>query len=76
MSVYEHARNTFAVIGLLFTSGVIGLISWHVIVAVRRFRANRTVRANERAKAKAPAETPSHELDEIGYESLGVHREV
>lgn len=53
MTVYEHARNVFAIIGLLATSGVIGLVGWHAVVAFRRFRANRPARLRERAIAAA-----------------------
>ncbi len=61
MTVYEHASNAFAVIGLLATSGIIGLIGWHAVVAFRRFRANRPARLRERAMAavrKAPIPSP------------------
>ena len=61
MTLYEHARNAFAIIGLLTTSGVIGLVGWHAVVAFRRFRANRPARLRERAIAavrKAPIPSP------------------
>lgn len=71
MTLYEHARNVFAVIGLLTTSGLLGLIGWHAVVAIRRFRANRAVRENERARARVQPARMTDELD-VGYESLGV----
>ena len=71
MTLYEYARNVFAVIGLLTTSGLIGLVGWHAVVAIRRFRANRAVRVSERARARVQPERLTDELD-VGYESLGV----
>lgn len=71
MSIYETARNGFAIIGLLTTSGLLGLIGWHAVVAIRRFRANRAVRENERARARVQPARLTDELD-VGYESLGV----
>ncbi len=68
MSIYETARNGFAIIGLLTTSGLIGLIGWHAVVAIQRFRANRPVRLRERAIAavrNAPIPSP------LGDDSFG-----
>lgn len=70
MTIYEHARNVFAVIGLLAMSGLIGLVGWHAVAAVRRFRASRDARANERAKALVQAEPASK--DPYGDEPLGI----
>lgn len=68
MSIYEHARNVFAIIGLLATSGFIGLVGWHAVAALRRRRATRL---SERTKAQVRSQSTFNELD-IGYESLGV----
>lgn len=71
MSIYETTRNVFAVIGLMTASGIIGLVGWHAVVAIQRFRANRALRENARAKARVQSARLVDEA-EIGYESLGV----
>lgn len=59
MSIYETARNGFAIIGLLTTSGLLGLIGWHAIAALRRRRATREARLSERLKARVQAQPAS-----------------
>lgn len=70
MTLYEHARNAFAIIGLLATSGVIGLVGWHIATALRRRRATREARLNERIKARVQSQpAPS---DSYGDAPLGI----
>ena len=74
MSLYETARNGFAIVGLLTVSGAIGLAFWHAVAAWRRHSVRRDLRANQRAQANARSDIPSDELDEIGYEAMGIVR--
>lgn len=68
MTLYEQAKNGFAIIGLLVTSGAIGLIGWHAVAAYRRFRANRPARLRQRAMAAAKVISSP---DPFGDDSFG-----
>lgn len=70
MSIYETARNGFAIIGLLATSGLLGLIGWHAVAALRRRRATREARLNERLKARVQAQPASG--DPYNDQPLGI----
>ncbi len=69
--------NNFALaIGYIVIVAFLIYIIWYAVAAVRRHHRGREERAKQRAKANAQSETPTDELEEIGYESWGVHREV
>lgn len=70
MSIYETARNGFAILGLLTASGVIGLAVWHVVAAVRRRRATREARLSEQIKAKVQSQPVTR--DAYGDTPLGI----